>query len=63
MIKLTIYLRIAINQYFAARKQQVLRPTPSDKLGLPDAHFARALEGTLAREWLSRADEDAYCDL
>jgi len=28
-----------------------------------DVEFARALEGTLASEWLSKHDEEAYCDL
>lgn len=28
-----------------------------------DIEFARALEGTLAAEWLSKNDEEAYADL
>ena len=33
------------------------------KAGLLDMDFARAVEGTLASEWLSTADENAYRDL
>ncbi len=33
------------------------------KAGLLDIHFARAVEGTLASEWLSTNDEAAYREL
>lgn len=33
------------------------------KAGPLDMNFARALEGTLASEWLSKTDEEAYREL
>lgn len=33
------------------------------KAGLLDIHFAQAVEGTLASEWLSANDEAAYREL
>jgi AbrB family looped-hinge helix DNA binding protein len=33
------------------------------KAGPLDMNFTRAVEGTLASEWLSKADEEAYRDL
>ncbi|MGH8363716.1 MAG: AbrB/MazE/SpoVT family DNA-binding domain-containing protein [Gammaproteobacteria bacterium] len=33
------------------------------KAGPLDMDFARAIEGTLSSEWLSRTDEEAYRDL
>lgn len=52
-----------MTKYFPFRKQQTSHSTPASKAVSPDELFTRALEGTLAPEWLSKADESAYRDL